>query len=109
MATAAPIDIDMLRIRFIEYGLQYYAAGRCAVATALNPVAANIIHHAVEMFLKAALCAHTTEDERRKLGHDLPKIWQRFKSQYDSKGTLAHFDDCVQGLHEYEDTGIRKG
>jgi hypothetical protein len=110
MAPAGPIDVDTLRIRFIEYGLQYYAAGRCAVSTGLNPVAANILHHAVEMFLKAGLCAHTTEKQRRDdLRHDLPNIWQAFKPHYDPEGKLARFDDCVQGLHEYEDIRYPEG
>jgi hypothetical protein len=107
--TTSPIDVDTLHERFIEYGLQYYTAGRCAVSTGLNPVAANIIHHAVEMFLKAGLCAHTTEDERRKLGHDLPKIWEKFKTHHDPKGALARFDGCVQGLHEFEDIRYPEG
>ena len=75
----------------------------------MNPVAANIIHHAVEMFLKAGLCGHTTEAERRKLGHDLTKIWQAFKSHYDPEAKLARFDACVQGLHEFEDIRYPEG
>src|SRR5579864_4798023 len=60
-----PIDVNnRLRHEFINYGLQYYVAGRCAVATSLNPVAANLIPHAVEMFLTAGLCAHTNERQR---------------------------------------------
>jgi hypothetical protein len=111
MATTNPsIDVDTLRERFIEYGLQYYVAGRSAVASGLNPVAANILHHAVEMFLKAGLCAHTTEDDRRyELKHDLPKIWQAFRTQYDPEGKLARFDECVKGLHRYEDIRYPEG
>jgi hypothetical protein len=101
---------NMLRAEFIDYGLQYYVAGRCAVATGLNPVAANILHHAVEMFLKAGLCAHTTEDERKfQLRHNLPEIWRAFKSHHDPEEKLARFDDCVQGLHNYEDIRYPEG
>jgi hypothetical protein len=106
-----PIEANnMLRAEFLDYGLQYYVAGRCAVATGLNPVAANILHHAVEMFLKAGLCAHTTEDERKfQLRHNLREIWRAFKSHYDPEEKLAGFDDCVQELHNYEDIRYPEG
>jgi hypothetical protein len=73
-------------------------------------VAANIIHHAIEMFLKAGLCAQTTEKQRRnQFGHSLPKMWRAWKSHYDPQGKLAGFDDCIEGLHEYEDIGYPEG
>jgi hypothetical protein len=39
---------------FFSSASQYYVAGRFAVFVALNPVAANLMHHAVEMYLKGA-------------------------------------------------------
>jgi len=104
-----PIEVNnRLRREFINYGLQYHVAGRCAVATSLNPVAANLIHHAVEMFLKAGLCAHTNERQRRDLGHDLSRLMDEFKLHFDS-GNLAQFDERLRELQKYEDIRYPEG
>jgi hypothetical protein len=105
-----PIDANnRLGREFINYGFQYYVAGRCAVATSLNPVAANLIHHAVEMFLKAGLCAHTNERQRRDLGHDLTRLMDEFKLHFDPEGNLAQFDDRLRELQKYEDIRYPEG
>src|SRR2546423_12356690 len=46
---------DMTDHLFISTGMDYYVAGRYAVFAGLNPTAANLLHHAVEMALKGAL------------------------------------------------------
>lgn len=38
-----------------EYAAQYYVAGRLTARAELIPIYGNLLHHAVEMFLKAAL------------------------------------------------------
>jgi hypothetical protein len=68
-----------------------------------NPVAANLFHHAVEMLLKGGLCPHTTEADRIKLGHQLPRIWKAFKTVYDPSKKHARFDALVKNLHKYKD------
>ena len=40
---------------FFDSAMQYYVAGRGAFFAKLTPVAANLLHHAVEMFLKGAI------------------------------------------------------
>ena len=47
---------DDLSIAFFTLATQYYAMGRQAVRLHLMPVGANLLHHAVEMYLKAYLC-----------------------------------------------------
>ena len=94
---------ERLRAEYIELGFQYYMLGRCGVAALANPVAGNQFHHAVEMLLKGGLCTHMTEDERIKLGHRLPRIWKKFKAQFDPSNQLARFDALVRNLHKYED------
>jgi hypothetical protein len=101
MATA-PLPIDGLRQLFFDFGFQYYIAARYSVAAWSNPVAANLMHHAIEMFLKGGLAAHTTEQDRRKLGHRLPDNWSAFKIQL-SAGHLSKFDPVVDALDRYED------
>jgi hypothetical protein len=91
-----------VRQEFIYYGFQYYMLGRCGVAAWAHPVAANLFHHAVEMLLKAELARHTTEEDRRKLGHRLPDIWEAFKAIHPSN-QLARFDALIGNLHKYED------
>jgi hypothetical protein len=40
---------------FLASGADYYISGRYAVFAQLSPVCANLLHHAIEMFMKAAL------------------------------------------------------
>jgi hypothetical protein len=77
---------------FFTYGSQYYVAGRYGVFAALMPVAANLDHHAIEMFLKGALSkSMTLKEMKNKLGHDLDKTWQAFKTQTADE-SLERFD-----------------
>jgi hypothetical protein len=39
----------------IQHGLQYYVAGRFATSNGFIPVSANLLHHGVELLLKACL------------------------------------------------------
>src|SRR6202043_1798471 len=38
--------------------MQYYTIGRYSVLAGVNPVAGNLLHHAIEMFLKGALAVN---------------------------------------------------
>ena len=88
---------------FFEYGSQYYVAGRYPAFAGLTPIVGNILHHAVEMFLKGGLAKTMALDEmKRKLGHDLPKIWAAFKAQAGDKSLLA-FDKVIDTLNNFED------
>jgi hypothetical protein len=40
---------------FFKTGSQYYIAGRFAAFAWFHPVAGNLFHHAIEMYLKGAL------------------------------------------------------
>jgi hypothetical protein len=95
---------DITRFEFFKLGSQYYVAGRYAVAGGLNPVAANLLHHAIELFLKGALYHHATEEERRnKLGHKLVVIWTCFKTQIGAGRDLTKFDGVIDELNKYEE------
>jgi hypothetical protein len=94
---------DRLREEYIYYGFQYYLAARFATAGWAHPVAANLFHHAIEMLLKGGLCPHTTEAERKKMGHRLPRIWDAFRTCYHPSKKLSHFDELIKNLHKYED------
>jgi len=63
---AQEADAEMVRMNFFGFGFQYYLAGRYAVAAQLLPVAANLLHHAIEMLLKGEL-THLDEKQRRAI------------------------------------------
>jgi hypothetical protein len=84
-------------------GSHYYIAGRFAAFAWLNPVVGNLLHHAVEMYLKGTLSKTATLKELKdKLGHHLPKLWDAFKGQIDDPA-LSRFDRIIAGLHQYEE------
>lgn len=83
-------------------GCQYYTAGRYAAFAGLNPVVGNILHHAVEHFLKGALSKTKPLPEPKRLVHNLPAIWAAFKTQAGDPA-LAQFDDVISTLHEFEE------
>jgi hypothetical protein len=86
---------------FFENGCQYYIAGRYAAFAGLNPVAGNVLHHAIEQFLKGALSTKSLKD-LKGMNHRLPDIWKAFKDQANDS-TLARFDDVISELHKFED------
>lgn len=88
---------------FFDRSIQYYAAGRFAFLAGLNPVAGNMLHHAIEMCLKGALSKKGASlDQLRKLGHDLPRVWDEFK-RLASDPSLARFDAAISELNKYEE------
>jgi hypothetical protein len=91
-----PIDI------FFSNGTQYYAAGRYAAFAGLIPITGNLLHHAVENYLKGGLSKAKTSGKLKALGHNLPAIWRAFKVQVND-ASLARFDIVISTLHDFED------
>jgi hypothetical protein len=92
---------DDLSIGFFTLATQYYAAGRQAVHLHLMPVGANLLHHAVEMYLKAYLCRTLSiEVLKFKISHSLTAAWQEFKSQV-SDTSLNRFDSDIGELDRF--------
>ncbi len=87
---------------FFSSATQYYVSGRYAVFAGLNPVVGNLLHHAVEMYLKGALSKTLTLDQLKQLSHNLPKVWERFKAQVTDPG-LDTFDALILSLHAFEE------
>ena len=87
---------------FFSTATQYYVSGRYAVFAGLSPVAGNLLHHAVEMYLKGALCEHMTLDQLKSMYHNLPKIWDCFKAQVAAPG-LDIFDALISSLDAFEE------
>jgi hypothetical protein len=92
---------DMTDHLFISAGMHYYVAGRYAVFAGLNPTAANLLHHAVEMALKGALAKKGMDLKALKgLSHDLPRIWREFTAQYGTDSSA--FDGVIAELQKFE-------
>ena len=84
---------------------QYYVAGRYSAFAGFIPVAGNLLHHAVEMYLKGGLSKKGYNRALIKdLGHDLERIWERFKNEYPDPA-LNTFDQVIPRLDRFE--GIR--
>jgi HEPN domain-containing protein len=92
---------DMTDHLFIEAGMHYYVAGRYAVFAGLNPTAANLLHHAIEMALKGALAKKGIDLRAlKRLSHDLPEIWREFTAQYGIDSST--FDGVIAELQKFE-------
>ncbi len=81
---------------FFQSNTQYYIAGRYGAFAALNPVAGNLMHHAIEHFLKGGLAKTKSLEDlaKRPFGHNLPAIWDAFKTQVNDSN-LAQFDSVI--------------
>jgi hypothetical protein len=88
---------------FCNFGAHYYIAGRWMVHTGsgVSPVAGNILHHAVEMFLKAALVPLSTS-QLKDLSHNLVKLWGAFKAKV-ADPLLDRYDGAIERLHAFEE------
>jgi hypothetical protein len=95
-------DKDRLRSVYLQTAFHYYITARFATINALVPIAGNLAHHAIEMFLKAALVETTTEKERIALGHNLQRIWQQYKT-LTWNAALDKFDQTITDLDKFED------
>jgi hypothetical protein len=101
MIEAKPKTTDLTDHLFISAGMDYYVAGRYAVFAGLNPTAANLLHHAIEMALKGALAKKGLDLKAlKRLSHDLPKIWREFTTQYGIDSST--FDGVIAELQKFE-------
>jgi len=102
MAKSQRPDPIIERASLFEAAVQYYISGRWAVFNRLYGVAGNLLHHAVEMEIEAALSAGGNSlAELKKYGHDLEKLWLALKKQLNDPG-LDQFDGAVSALDRHE-------
>jgi hypothetical protein len=88
--------------KFLDFGFQYYIAARFGTRARLSPVAGNLFHHAIEMFLKAYLSRSMSSDAmKNKLGHKLKRQWDAFKSSFPTVH-LSGFDKLIEALDSFE-------
>jgi hypothetical protein len=97
------MDADRLRFEYFRLGMDYYVTSRFAHHAHAVPVSANLLHHAIEMFLKGALVrAGVDEKGRRDIGHELTKLWAEFRIHY-TDSELDEYATAVTALDEFED------
>ena len=100
MSTVVPRP-ENVKLRFAQLAFKYYVVGRTAALQQLIPVSGNLLHHAVEMSLKAALAASYSMSQLKGLGHGLPKLWGAFVAAYPA-AAIPRCEAAVNALHRFE-------
>jgi hypothetical protein len=99
-------DHEKASIEFCQRGMEYYVAGRFSALSSGKSiiVSGNILHHAIEMLLKGALCRRRSHSRQqiRSMGHNLEKAWKAFKKTC-SDPRLNALDSAVKDLNKFED------
>jgi hypothetical protein len=114
MVTGSSTHDGWADVHMVKVGLQYYISGRYAARAGLLPVAGNLLHHAVEMVLKAQLLKlHSLKEIKSKYAHKLALTWNDFKKSVPSEH-LDQFDQAVADLDvfdriRYPDEIVAKG
>lgn len=93
----------------VQSGTFYYIAGRYAALAHFMVVHANILHHGVEMLMKASLAKGDSASRireyghpKRGYGHSLGKLWQEVKIR-NPRSDFARHDATVATLDKFED------
>ena len=93
---------ERLQLSFFSPATQYYVTGRFGVLAGQMPVAGNLLHHAIEMYIKGALAKTMSLKQLKGLFHSLPDLWTTFKAEsYDTSS--ASFDTLITSLHTFEE------
>jgi hypothetical protein len=101
-ATTQKEDKDRLRTEYFRTALHYYILGRYATTAQFSPIPGNLIHHAIEFFLKGALIEQLDEEARRnKFRHNLSKLWRRYKRERNNPA-LNKFDQTISDINKFE-------
>lgn len=105
-------QVDRYRSEFANIATGYYVSGRLAAQAQLVGVHGNLLHHAIEMYLKAALVRTISIDKlaSKGYGHNLKRLWTAFK-QIDWKDIEARnsppiesrFDQTISDLDMFWD------
>ena len=94
-------DRERTKDEYFLAASEYYVTGRFAFWTKLPSICGNLLHHAIELFLKGHLWLTLTPEDLKALGHSLPRIWRRFKdATADSR--LGAFDPTIENVHAFE-------
>jgi len=95
----------------ISLGIQFYIAGRvsylyCMIDSFL--VVPLLFRHAIEYFLKGYLSFDHKMPELKKYGHNLKKLWEKFKA-IENDNALIRFNDFIEQFNNTEYMRYPKG
>lgn len=86
---------------FGETGLQYFISGRFSFFCGFS-VTGNLLHHAVEMFLKMAMAKYFSDNQFKNVfRHNLKRLWKEFKNK-NKHVDLKKYDQAVKDLNKWE-------
>jgi hypothetical protein len=94
-------DKDRLLGEYFRTALHYYILGRYATIAQLLPISGNLVHHAIEFFLKGSLIDKLDQAARQEFRHNLPKLWLRYKRERNNP-TLNKFDQTISDINKFE-------
>ena len=79
---------------YFGLGTQYYFSARAATFAGCFPIAGNLFHHAVEMFLKGVLVRQLSRAQLKSYGHDLKRLWKVHKNANPALNHPVAHDPC---------------
>ena len=91
---------EPLRQNYFRQAVHYHVAARWSVREGLDAIAGPLAHHAVESYLKSFLALSMDERSRKRISHDLPKLWREFKAR--SSCNLDHLDGAIDRIDRFE-------
>ena len=100
-STARPEDKDRLQMMYFDTALHYQIAARYATSAGFVPASGNLVHHALEFYLKGALIERLDEAARRKLHHNLRRLWRMYKKERNNSA-LDKFDQTIRDINKFE-------
>jgi hypothetical protein len=102
----------------VEFGTHYYIVGRYSMFSGFGVVSGNLMHHAVELLLKACLARQDPDPNANRkpdtwaqiqkyrhtksYRHNLEKLWSEFKTRNPDVASAEH-DEVIRGLNKFED------
>jgi hypothetical protein len=99
--TIAPRTGARDSLNYFSLASQYYVCGRAGVFAGCLPVSGNLLHHAVELFLKGDLCRSLSREDLKRQRHELRKLWRTFKNLH-AGVPLSQHDDTIKALDKFE-------
>jgi hypothetical protein len=98
----SPADPERLKDEYFFTASEYYVSGRFAFWSKTMGICGNLLHHAIELFLKGhLLLTIPSEVLKDDFKHSLPRIWRHFKETVGDP-RLAAFDRTIENIHTFE-------
>lgn len=90
------------REQYFSLATQYYATARAGFFVGAGMVLGNVLHRAIEFYLKGDLCGDLSPRELKDHHHNLPSLWDAFKTRH-AEAKLSKHDRCVRALNRFEE------